>query len=37
MREAILTYFAGEKSAGVLVALVSLLGLSLAVLFYQPR
>jgi hypothetical protein len=37
MRVAILTYFAGEKSAGVLVALVGLLGLAAALFFSQPR
>jgi hypothetical protein len=37
MREALLTYFEGEKLAGLLAAAVGLVSLAAAAVFFQPR
>lgn len=37
MRESILTYFAGEKNAGVVIAILGAIAIAFAALFVQPR
>ena len=37
MQEAILSYFAGEKSAGVVLILLAIIGIAMAWIFFQPK
>jgi hypothetical protein len=37
MQDAVMTYFDGEKSAGLLLVGIGALGIAAALLFYQPR